>query len=213
MKPIFCYILSAVIAYFIGSFSFGIIISKLFYKKDIRDFGSHNAGMTNMMRTFGKGPGIAVFLLDVFKGVIAVLLAKMLFADFANTLICGYVAALFAIIGHMYPVYFKFRGGKGVATALGVTTFLAWQTFPIVMIPFAIIAAVSKMVSLASIVSAFLLPFATFVIYKLWYPEFSPIVPTIVTAIIAVIIIIFHRSNIKRIIKGEENKIGQSKKK
>lgn len=213
MKPIFCYILSAVLAYFMGSFSFGIIISKLFYKKDIRDFGSHNAGMTNMMRTFGKGPGVLVFLLDVFKGVFAVLLAKLLFVDFSDPLICGYVAALFAIIGHMYPVYFKFKGGKGVATALGVTTFLAWQTLPIMMIPFAIVAVFSKMVSLASIVSAFILPFATFAIYKLWYPEFSPLFPTLTTAIIGIIIIVFHRSNIKRIIKGEENKIGQSKKK
>lgn len=213
MKPIFCYVLSAVLAYFIGSFSFGIIISKLFYKKDIRDFGSHNAGMTNMMRTFGKGPGIAVFLLDVFKGVLAVLLAKMLFSDFSDSLICGYIAALFAIIGHMYPIYFNFKGGKGVATALGVTTFLAWQTLPVIMIPFIATAVLSKMVSLASIISAFILPFATCLIYKLWYPEFSPLVPTVVTAIIGVIIIVFHRSNIKRIINGEENRIGKSKKK
>lgn len=212
MKPIFCYVLSAVIAYILGSLSFGIIISTVFYKKDVRDFGSHNAGMTNMIRTFGKCPGIAVFLLDVLKGIAAVFLTRLLFSEYADPLVCGYIAALFAIIGHMYPLYFHFKGGKGVATALGVTTFLAWQTFPFVMIPFVIVVAATKMISLASVISAFILPFATFTVYKLWYPDFSPFVPTLITAIIGLIIIVFHRSNIKRIINGNENKIGQSKK-
>lgn len=152
MQPIINYAICAVSAYLIGSLSFGIIISKLFYHKDIRNFGSKSAGMTNMLRTFGKAPAIATFICDVGKGIVAVVLAKKLLCGDADPLVCGYIAAVFSILGHMFPIYFKFRGGKGVATALGVTTALAWQTFPIVMIPFVIIVAVSKMISLGSII-------------------------------------------------------------
>lgn len=111
----------------------------------------------------------------------------------------------------MFPIYFKFRGGKGVATALGVTTTLAWQTFPIVMIPFVIIVAVSKMISLGSIISAAILPIATYFVYYFWYPESSPVVPTVATAVIALLIIFMHRTNIKRMVRGEENKLGAKK--
>ena len=183
MQPIINYAICAVSAYLIGSLSFGIIISKLFYHKDIRNFGSKSAGMTNMLRTFGKAPAIATFICDVGKGIVAVVLAKN----------------------------FKFRGGKGVATALGVTTALAWQTFPIVMIPFVIIVAVSKMISLGSIISAVILPIATYFVYYFWYPECSPVVPTVATAVIALLIIFMHRTNIKRMVRGEENKLGAKK--
>ena len=211
MQPIFNYAICAVSAYLIGSLSFGIIISKLFYHKDIRCFGSKSAGMTNMLRTFGKAPAIATFLCDVGKGIVAVILAKKLLCGDADPITCGYIAAVFSILGHMFPIYFKFKGGKGVATALGVTTTLAWQTFPIVMIPFVIIVAVSKMISLGSIISAALLPFATYFIYKFWYPEYSPLIPTVATAVMALLIIFMHRSNIKRIAHGEENKLGSKK--
>lgn len=211
MQPIINYAICAVSAYLIGSLSFGIIISKLFYHKDIRNFGSKSAGMTNMLRTFGKAPAIATFICDVGKGIVAVALAKKLLCGDADPLVCGYVAAVFSILGHMFPIYFKFRGGKGVATALGVTTALAWQTFPIVMIPFVIIVAVSKMISLGSIISAVILPIATYFVYYFWYPECSPVVPTVATAVIALLIIFMHRSNIKRIAHGEENKLGSKK--
>ena len=115
----------------------------------------------------------------------------------------------YSVICFLY--YFKFKGGKGVATALGVTTALAWQTFPIVMIPFVIIVAVSKMISLGSIISAVILPIATYFVYYFWYPECSPVVPTVATAVIALLIIFMHRTNIKRMVRGEENKLGAKK--
>ena len=111
MQPIINYAICAVSAYLIGSLSFGIIISKLFYHKDIRNFGSKSAGMTNMLRTFGKAPAIATFICDVGKGIAAVVLAKKLLCGDADPLVCGYIAAVFSILGHMFPIYFKFKGG------------------------------------------------------------------------------------------------------
>ncbi|MEG1835991.1 MAG: glycerol-3-phosphate 1-O-acyltransferase PlsY [Oscillospiraceae bacterium] len=204
------YLLSALIGYLIGSLSFGIIFSKIKYKKDVRDFGSKNAGMTNTLRTFGKGAAAVVFIGDVLKGVAAVLIAKYLIAGQSNVLICAYTAALFAVIGHMFPAFFKFKGGKGAATAIAVTTTLAPLTFPILAVPFFILAFTTKMVSVASIVSSAILPVATFFIYY-FYGE-SPTIPTIFTSIMAIMIIFMHRGNIKRIIKGEENKFSSKKK-
>lgn len=211
MNVFFNYLICALVSYLLGSLTFGVIFSKAKYGNDIRKQGSKNAGATNMLRTYGKIPALAVFLCDIAKGVAAVLLAKYLFCGNADSLICAYTAAVFSVLGHMFPVFFKFKGGKGAATAIGVTTTLAWQTLPILMIPFFITVAISKMVSLSSIVSAFILPFATFAIYRLWYPQFSPVAPTIATAVMAAFIIFMHRSNIVRILHGEESKLGSKK--
>lgn len=203
------YILSAVSAYLLGSLSFGIILSKVKYKKDIRDYGSNNAGMTNTLRTFGKRAAAFVFIFDALKGTAAVLLAKYALCFENDAQLCAYIALFFAVLGHMFPVYFKFRGGKGAATALGATTALAPLTFPLVMAPFFIVVLTSKMVSLASILSGILLPFITFGIY--YFKGEPTLVPTVSTALVAVLIVFMHRSNIKRILKGEERKIGSDK--
>lgn len=205
------YILSAVVAYLLGSLSFGIILSKVKYKKDIRDYGSNNAGMTNTLRTFGKRAAAFVFIFDTLKGSAAVLLAKYVLSADNNAQLCAYIAVIFAVIGHMFPIYFQFKGGKGAATALGATAALAPITFPIVMLPFFVVVLTSKMVSLASIISGILLPFITFGIY---YLQGEPVlIPTVSTAIVAVLIVFMHRSNIKRIKNGEERKIGSDKSK
>lgn len=209
MDPIWNYLICALQAYLLGSLIWGVIISKLKYGKDLRDYGSKNAGMTNMLRVFGKGAAAAVFLCDSLKGVAAVLLAKRLLCGRADALVCGYIAAFFVVVGHMFPVFFRFRGGKGSATGIGAATALAWQTFPLVMALFLLVVGMSKMVSLASVLSALWLPFATLLIYRLWYPQVSPLVPTIATAAIAVLVIFRHRSNIRRIVKGTENKLGK----
>ncbi len=202
-------LLSAIIAYLLGSLSFGIILSKAKYKKDIRDYGSNNAGMTNMLRTFGKGAAAFVFIFDALKGTAAVLLAKYLLCGTQDPTLCAYTAVVFVVLGHMFPVFFKFKGGKGAATSLGATVALAPLTFPLVMIPFFIVVFASKMVSLASIISGLLLPFVTFGIY--YFKGESPLVPTVSTAILAVLIVLMHRRNIQRILKGEERKIGSDK--
>lgn len=203
------WILSAAVAYLLGSLSFGIILSKVKYKKDIRDYGSNNAGMTNTLRTFGKGAAAFVFIFDALKGALAALLAKYLLCGDQAPVLCAYIAVFFAVLGHMFPVYFKFRGGKGAATALGATTALQPLTFPLVMIPFFIVVLTTKMVSLASIISGALLPVVTFCIY--YFKGEPTLVPTVGTALLAVLIIFMHRSNIKRILKGEERKIGSDK--
>lgn len=207
----FPYILSAVIAYLLGSLSFGIILSKVKYKKDIRDYGSNNAGMTNTLRTFGKRAAAFVFIFDALKGAAAVLLAKYVLCGGSDAQLCAYIALLFSVVGHLFPLYFKFRGGKGAATALGATTALAPLTFPLVMLPFLVVVLTSKMVSLASIISGILLPFITFGIY--YFQGEPTLIPTVFTALVAVLIVFMHRSNIKRIRNGEERKIGSDKSK
>ena len=203
------YILSAAAAYLLGSLSFGIIFSKAKYKKDIRDFGSNNAGASNTLRTFGKGAAAFVFLFDALKGAVAVLLARYLLCGDANAQLCAYLAMLFSAIGHMFPVFFGFRGGKGVATTCGALAALQPVTLPFVLVVFLIVLAAGKMISLASVVSAALLPIATFV---LCLARDAPArLPTAVTAILAALVIFMHRENLRRILRGEERKLGEDK--
>lgn len=204
------YILSAVLAYLLGSLSFGIILSKTKYKKDIRDYGSNNAGMTNMLRTFGKGAAAFVFIFDALKGTAAVLIARYLIAgNGAEPLTCAYIAAVFSVVGHLFPIYFGFKGGKGAATALGAMTAVTPIIFPCVMIPFFIVVLTTKYVSLSSIIAVCCLPIATFFWFFLRHEPFT--VPLIATLIVAVLIVFMHRSNIQRLLKGEERKIGSKK--
>lgn len=206
------YIFSAVLAYLLGSLSFGIILSKTKYKKDIRDYGSNNAGMTNMLRTFGKGAAAFVFIFDALKGTAAVLIAQYLLAgDAADPLTCAYIAGVFVVLGHLFPIYFGFKGGKGAATALGAMTAVTPIIFPCVMIPFFIVVLTTKYVSLSSIIAVICLPIATFFWYFLRHEPFT--VPLIATLVIAGLVVFMHRSNIKRLMKGEERKIGSKKEK
>ena len=206
------YILSAVFAYLLGSLSFGIILSKTKYKKDIRDYGSNNAGMTNMLRTFGKGAAAFVFIFDALKGSAAVLIAQYWIAGTqADALTCAYIAGLFAVVGHLFPLYFGFKGGKGAATALGAMTAVNPIVFPCVMIPFFIVVFTTKYVSLASMIAVICLPITTFFWY---YFRHEPLLaPMICTVAIAAFVVSMHHGNIKRLIKGEERKIGSKKEK
>lgn len=209
----FIYFICALIGYLLGSLNFGILISKLLFNKDVRNYGSKNAGMTNTARTFGKKAGAMVFTGDCLKSVAACLIAVKLSKFGTDTVLCGYIAGLFTVIGHIFPVYFKFKGGKGVATALGVTAAMSPVAAPVVLIPFIITLAISKMVSLSSIIAVASAPVITFIIYR-YLPFINPssynhsaLIPTVIISVIAVIIILKHISNIKRIINGNENKI------
>ena len=195
-KVIHCLILG----YLIGSLNFAIIYSKL-KKDDIRNHGSGNAGATNVLRTYGKLPAAIVFLLDISKGVIAILLVRSVF----DGMILDCSAALGAVLGHNFPVYYKFAGGKGVSTSLAVLLTLHYPTALVAMATFLVVVLISKYVSLSSILASVAAMIFAFVIFRI--DVFS-----VFCLIIGVLCIIRHRANIKRLISGTENKLGQKRK-
>ncbi|HDZ8713726.1 TPA: glycerol-3-phosphate 1-O-acyltransferase PlsY [Staphylococcus aureus] len=196
-------IVMLLLSYLIGAFPSGFVIGKLFFKKDIRQFGSGNTGATNSFRVLGRPAGFLVTFLDIFKGFITVFFPLWLpvHADgpistfFTNGLIVG----LFAILGHVYPVYLKFQGGKAVATSAGVVLGVNPILLLILAIIFFIVLKIFKYVSLASIVAAICCVIGSLIIqdYILLVVSFS----------VSIILIIRHRSNIARIFRGEEPKI------
>ncbi len=199
----------AVIAYLIGSINSSILISRIVTGKDIRKSGSGNAGATNMLRIMGKKYAIITLIIDILKGVIALLLAKLAISMDAYD-IAPYIAGVSVVLGHNFPVFFGFRGGKGVATSLGVVLMLDWKIGVIVLVIALLIMAISKYVSLGSVTAAVLfivLQIAVMVIYN----EFD-ILRLICVIILGGLLIVRHRTNIVRLIKGTENKLGAKKK-
>lgn len=196
-------IIAIAASYLLGSVSFSIIIARLMGKIDIRQHGSGNAGATNTLRVLGKGPGIAVFLLDIAKGVIAVVLGFALNGgDYAwLPVICG----LAAIIGHNWPVYFRFKGGKGVATTVGAMVSLAPVSVLIAGAVAIVIIVFTRYVSLGSIVFTVLLP----IILAIGGGSAAYVWGAVVVAVLAVF---QHRKNIVKLLNGTENKLGSGKK-
>ena len=203
-----------VISYLIGSVNFSILISKAISGKDIRESGSGNAGATNMLRTHGKKMGVLTLLLDVLKGVAAILLA-MLAAKWVksysavNEDILRYIAGVCVVLGHNFPLYFGFRGGKGVATSLGVVLMLDWKTGLIVAAIAVALMAVTRYVSLGSIVGGAL--FIVMEIAKAVITKEIGAVEIICSLIIGGLLIIRHHANIKRLLNGTEHKLGEKK--
>ena len=197
------YILVAIIAYFIGSISFSVIFSRKFAGFDVRDKGSKNAGSTNVLRTVGTKVALLTLLCDILKGVIAIVVAIIAGKIWTNlnVEILKYLAGFFAILGHTFPIFFEFRGGKGVATALGVLITLNWKIGLICLIFALIIIAFTKMVSVGSILSAVLYPILTI------FMGDTNFVATIISILIALLVIFNHRENLKRIKNGTENKL------
>ena len=189
-----------VLGYLLGSLNFAIIYSKL-KGDDIRNHGSGNAGATNVLRTYGKLPAAIVFLLDISKGVIAILLARSVF----DGMIYDCSAALGAVLGHNFPVYYKFAGGKGVSTSLAVLLTLHFPTALAAIVTFIIVVLLTKYVSLSSILAAVAAIIASFIFFKV--DVFS-----VFCSIIGVLCIIRHHSNIKRLLNRTENKLGQKRK-
>lgn len=194
------YVLTLLISYFVGTISGAYIVGKLFLDKDIRKYGSGNAGTTNAMRVLGKKAGILTFLIDFLKGALVTLIIRRIFGDeFVPLAILG------AVIGHDFPFYMKFKGGKGVATTLGA---LALFNFPLTLICYVVWVlgtVLTKMVSVGSILF--------FVSIIIVYSFMSNLAMSniLIIDIIALIGIIRHKDNIKRIIAGNENKIGGKK--
>ena len=197
------YILVSIIAYFIGSISFSVIFSRKFAGFDVREKGSKNAGATNVLRTVGKKVAALTLLCDILKGVVAVVIAMIVgkIWDDIDVTVLKYLAGFFAILGHTFPIFFEFRGGKGVATSLGVLLLLNWKIGLICLIFAIVLIIITKMVSVGSILAAVLYPILT-----IFMDEFNLGV-IIISILIALLVIFNHRENIKRIKSGTENKI------
>ena len=200
------YILPCILAYLIGSISFPILISRIFYKTDIRSHGSGNAGGTNIARTLGTVPGLIVVLLDAFKCVAAVWIAQFLLPGGDNKTIMA-IAGLCCIIGHMFPAYFNFKGGKGVASCAGFMLAMSPICFLILITLFIVVVAVSKYISLGSVTAISLTPIAVYLVM----PEQYKLSVCLVFVALAGLVIFMHRANIKRLIKGTESKFSLKK--
>ena len=227
------------IGYLIGSVNLSIILSKLMGKGDIRQHGSGNAGTTNTLRVLGKGPAALVLTFDICKAVIAILIAKGIFAisgveqfismiQYESAMVDGgptvltynivyqlgiLLAALGAILGHNFPIYYGFKGGKGIATSLGALLMIEWQ-IGLVCLVFALTLMISsRMVSLGSICTAILYPVLVWIMGDAFGTEFkSKLAYFIFSLCIAGLAIFRHRANIKRLLSGTENKLWKTKK-
>lgn len=216
-KQILIGICCLIIGYLFGSISSGIIISKKFFKKDVRDFGSKNVGGTNMGRVFGKKAGLIVIMLDMLKTIIPIWLAYFILKytplNQYNMSYYGYlIAGLGAVIGHCYPVFFGFKGGKAVASFSGFVIATCWFLVPIGLILFLLILKIQKKVSLTSILFSLISSLLSFMLIILpdWFMNFGMeyrIGYSISLLICSIILAIRHKDNIKRIINGTESKI------
>ena len=209
------YIIVAVIAYLIGSINFSIILSKKMAGFDIREKGSGNAGTTNMLRSVGKKAAVITLICDILKGVVSILIAVLagkIIKNLDNALLVQ-LAGIFVIIGHTFPVFFKFRGGKGIATALGVLLMINWQLGLICLIFALVLMALTKMVSVGSIAAAILFPIlVAFIDQNYIVPTSNSNWSYLVFSIIVALLVIFnHRANVQRILNGTENRLSFKK--
>ncbi len=201
MNIVFKFIIAALCAYLLGSLNFSIIVSKLTLGKDVRDYGSGNAGTTNSLRLMGMKKTLFVIFGDILKGVVAVFLATKIVGDMA---LVKAVAGLFCVLGHTYPLFFQFRGGKGVLTTAAVIGCINIYVCLIAVSTFIIIVAITRFVSLGSLIAVWTVPFL-FAIFEGTSPV--GIICISLGVVLAAFVTILHRSNIKRLIEGNENKL------
>ena len=215
MKLFLSIIAAAGLGYFLGSLNFSIIVVRMMTGRDIRDMGSKNAGLTNTLRCAGKSCALFTLLGDLLKGIVAVALARgfchLLHAGMMpgnDTHYIGYIAGFFAILGHVFPIYYSFKGGKGVL--VGAASFLAvdYKVFLALLAIFVVMLALSKYVSLASIISTAYCPLATLLMSWLidGYSFGRSFLYMILSLPMAAMVLWMHRSNIERLMDGNENK-------
>ena len=209
------YIIIAVIAYLIGSINFSIILSKRMAGFDIREKGSGNAGTTNMLRYVEKKAAVITLICDILKGVVSILIAVLagkIVKNLDNALLVQ-LAGIFVIIGHTFPVFFKFKGGKGIATALGVLLMINWQIGLICLIFALVLMALTKMVSVGSIAAAILFPILVAFIDQNYIVQTSNSNWSylVFSIIVALLVIFNHRANVQRILNGTENRLSFKK--
>ena len=196
-----------VLAYLLGSLSFAVIVSKAMRLDDPRSYGSGNPGATNVLRSGNKLAAILTLLLDAAKGVVAVLIARFLAGRLGYGDGVVALAGLAAFLGHLYPVFFRFQGGKGVATAAGVLLALNWLVGLVCLGTWLVVAILTRYSSLAAVVTAVLAP----VCFHSMYGRDSPVV--IAVAVMSVLLIWRHRANITKLLNGTESKLGSKAKK
>ena len=221
-------LLAILIAYLLGSINFAIIFSKIFIHKDVRDYGSHNAGMTNTMRVAGVLPGALTFIFDVLKGVAAAYIGFLIFkhcyslteSQMFLPIYGGYLCAVFCMLGHCLPVFFQFKGGKAVATCLGVMIVCNFPAAIVAVFVFALLIVSSRMVSLSSIIAVAsmlvtvptyqmsgILPFTL----NIDGPIGANFIILIFNLIMVFLVVIKHKENIDRMLKGTERKVSFKK--
>lgn len=224
-------IASSVLAYLISSINTSIIVTRIVKHEDIRKMGSGNAGFTNVLRCVGKIPAIITFVGDFMKGILSVLIPYFLLWGAAGDgdLYRGmlmYVAGFFAVMGHMFPLYNKFKGGKGVVTTASIMIVTDWRVLVVELLIFAVFFILTKTISKCSLICAGCYPIVTLILRVLDHAEIIPeflrptkylnsdftLFITIITLAIGVIIIIKHKENIKRILNGTEKKITEKNK-
>ena len=204
-------LLSAAAGYLLGSVSFAVVVSKLGYHEDVRDHGSGNAGMTNILRTYGKGAAAVTLAGDFCKGALAVVIGRLIFwllrVDFMDG---AYVAGMFALLGHLYPLYFGFKGGKGILTSVGVI-FLINPLVGLMLLAVGLpLIFLTRIVSVGSLAGAASYPFFTWL--TVYLKGKNPVFDTVFASVIALLVIYMHRENVKRLLNGTENKFGKKKK-
>ena len=189
---IFDYIVAAVVAYFIGSFSASIFLSETLLGRDVRNEGSGNAGATNMARSYGIWMGILTLLCDFIKALLAVWLSRRIIGDWGL-----FVGGFACLLGHCFPVYYQFKGGKGISTGAALGLCIGWQVLAVLVAAFAMGAGLSRKVSVGSVVAALSLVPAVFLLG-------APLPGKLLSVCGAVLVIWRHRENILRVIKGTE---------
>ena len=206
------YIIVAIIAYLIGSVNFSVLISKKMAGFDVREKGSGNAGTTNMLRSVGKKAAAITLVCDILKGVVSIVIA-IIVGNIAKNLdreLLLQIAGIAVVLGHTFPIFFGFKGGKGVATSLGVLLMSNWQIGLICLVFAVVLMVLTRMVSLGSCTAAVLFPVLTLFInqhYTVLTDGKSGRVYFVYSVILAIIVLYNHRSNIKRILSGTENKL------
>jgi len=218
-------LITAVESYLLGSCNSSIIVVKLLKHEDIREHGSKNAGLTNTLRCYGKTAALITLIGDLAKGVIASIIAVYLvfpmllgesYSDsrFIDSYAVGYISGFFAILGHIFPLYYGFKGGKGVLVASSILLVIDPVSFCIVIPFFAVVVAVTKYVSVGSIAAACFYPILTFLVHYFHY-DLSlglSLLHTGLTVLTSILLIYMHHENIKRLKNGTENKFGAKKK-
>ncbi len=203
--------LTFIIPYLLGSINSAILVSKIFFREDVRNSGSGNAGTTNVMRCYGKKAALLTLLGDILKTVIAVLVGGMIMGlgyvgyGFAVGL-GGYIAAFSCVVGHVWPIYHGFRGGKGVLCLATVVGMLSPIVLLILLLCFVGLVAFTRYISLGSVIGALLYPFLLNRISALFFSQGIVGMPTLIAMVLALLIVFCHRGNLKRLLNGEENK-------
>ena len=205
---IYSLIISVIISYLLGSVNTAIIVSKLLGQQDIRQKGSGNAGATNTLRVLGAKAAVMVVIGDALKGIIAVLLSRFI-AQLAfgveDYKYCMYASSVAVVLGHVFPLYFGFKGGKGIMTSISVIFVLDWKIGIILVLIFAVFIALFNYVSFSSCVCAFCYPFIVLFLYR------GNVYFFVSALVVAIIAICKHQANIKRLISGTESKLFKSK--